>query len=261
VRVAAAPISWGVCEVPGWGWQLAAERVLDEARALGFTAIEAGPPGFLAGRPPLQLVGGFVAASELAAVEHQARWLREAGAEVLVFAAASSDEGYENRAEPDPDTWRAVAHAHDAARENHLTLAVHPHFGTRIETAAHVERLLHVTTAGLCLDTGHLLLGGVDPLALPVERVALVHLKDVDGALAERVRERRIGYREAVRRGLYRPLGDGDAGIRRTVRHLRDRGYGGWYVLEQDCVLASEPAPGAGPLLDVQRSVQFLRMI
>jgi hypothetical protein len=28
-RIAAAPISWGVCEVPGWGHQMAAERVLD----------------------------------------------------------------------------------------------------------------------------------------------------------------------------------------------------------------------------------------
>ena len=27
-RLAAAPISWGVCEVPGWGRQLAPERVL-----------------------------------------------------------------------------------------------------------------------------------------------------------------------------------------------------------------------------------------
>ena len=90
-RVAGAPISWGVCEVPGWGYQMDAERVLDEAAGLGLTALEAGPDGFLPGKPQemadllsehgLELVGGFVPAvlhrpqareSELASVERQA---------------------------------------------------------------------------------------------------------------------------------------------------------------------------------------------
>ena len=31
-RVAGAPISWGVCEVPGWGYQLRPHRVLAEMR-------------------------------------------------------------------------------------------------------------------------------------------------------------------------------------------------------------------------------------
>ena len=69
-RVAGAPISWGVCEVPGWGYQMDAERVLDEVAGLGLTALEAGPDGFLPGNPQematllseygLELVGGFV---------------------------------------------------------------------------------------------------------------------------------------------------------------------------------------------------------
>src|SRR2546428_5111688 len=47
MKLAAAPISWGVCEVPGWGAQVSNARVLSDAAALGFRAIEAGPPGFL----------------------------------------------------------------------------------------------------------------------------------------------------------------------------------------------------------------------
>ncbi|HEV2950702.1 MAG TPA: inosose dehydratase, partial [Actinomycetota bacterium] len=69
-RVAGAPISWGVCEVPGWGHQMTPERVLSEMRAAGLGATELGPEGFL---PPtrarallakndLQLVAGFVPA-------------------------------------------------------------------------------------------------------------------------------------------------------------------------------------------------------
>jgi inosose dehydratase len=47
VRRATAPISWGVSEVPGWGHQMSAERVLRETCELGLTAIELDPPGSL----------------------------------------------------------------------------------------------------------------------------------------------------------------------------------------------------------------------
>ena len=46
-RVAAAPISWGICEAPGWGLQLPVDRVLSEARALGISAFEQGALGWL----------------------------------------------------------------------------------------------------------------------------------------------------------------------------------------------------------------------
>jgi len=72
MRLAAAPISWGVCEVPGWGFQLERDRVLDDAARLGLREIEAGPPGFLPSdakeardRLPtrgIRVIGGFVTA-------------------------------------------------------------------------------------------------------------------------------------------------------------------------------------------------------
>jgi len=88
-----------------------------------------------------------------------------------------------------------------------------------------------------------------------------VHLKDVDAGLAERVRAREIGYHEAVRAGLYRPLGQGASRIRETVSLLEAKGYQGWYVLEQDVVLSSEPPVGAGPMRDVERSLAFLKSL
>ena len=54
IRVAAAPISWGVCEVPGWGRVLDAATVLGEMAALGVQATELGPPGYLP-RDPAEL--------------------------------------------------------------------------------------------------------------------------------------------------------------------------------------------------------------
>ena len=34
-KIAGAPISWGVWEVPGWGYQLSPERVLRQMREAG----------------------------------------------------------------------------------------------------------------------------------------------------------------------------------------------------------------------------------
>src|SRR4051812_17718540 len=69
-RIAGAPISWGVSEVPGWGYQLDAATVLGDMRALGLAATEFGPAGFLADEPQaraeqlasyeMTAVGGFL---------------------------------------------------------------------------------------------------------------------------------------------------------------------------------------------------------
>src|SRR3954451_16021750 len=69
-RIAGAPISWGVCEVPGWGFQLDPSLVLAQMRDVGLVATELGPEGFLPRDPQsaartlrdagLSAVGGFV---------------------------------------------------------------------------------------------------------------------------------------------------------------------------------------------------------
>ena len=57
---------------------------------------------------------------------------------------------------------------------------------------------------------------------------------------------------------MYRPLGRGDVDFAAIVSHLRGRGYGGWYVLEQDTILTEEPR-GEGPVADVRQSADYLR--
>ena len=114
----------------------------------------------------------------------------------------------------------------------------------------------------LCLDVGHLAVGGADPLEVARRangRVAHVHLKDVEAGLAGRVRDRALSYREAVRAGLYTPLGTGSARIAEIVRFLENGGYEGWYVLEQDLVLDEVPASGTGPSANAARSLDFLK--
>ncbi len=139
---------------------------------------------------------------------------------------------------------------------------MHPHYGTVVEGARDVERLLASTDASVCLDIGHLAVAGADPLDVARRadgRVRHVHLKDVDAGLAERVRRRELSYHEAVKRGLYRPLGKGTGRVGDVVRWLESQGYSGWYVFEQDTVLDADPPPGRGPLEAAGESLAFLK--
>ncbi|MGH2473437.1 MAG: TIM barrel protein [Candidatus Limnocylindria bacterium] len=283
MKLAAAPISWGVCEVPDWGMQLAPDRVLSDMRALGLQATEAGPPGFLPADPAaaralldscgLRLVGGFVTAvlhesarraDELASVKRQAESLAAGGAEFVVLAPAMARAGYTGATELSNGEWRALFDGIDRVAEIAdlcgLGVAVHPHWGTAIERRHHIERFLEGCTHALCLDTGHIALGGADPLNVARDagpRVRHVHLKDLDGALAARVREGSLSYNDAVRAGLFCPLGEGAARINDVLDELRKAGYAGWYVLEQDVMLDREPVPG--PPDWVARSVEYAR--
>lgn len=273
MRIAGAPISWGVCEVPGWGRQLPPGRVFREMRAAGLTATEFGPDGFL---PSLQAlrgyglsaVGGFVplVLHEGSPTVDFGRF-RESGATVVVLAAATGRNGYDSRPCLDANAWQTllgnVDRISDEAAAYGLTAVLHPHVGTMVEGPVEVRRVLDGSGIPLCLDTGHLAIGGSDPAELARaagDRIAHVHAKDVDAALAARVRDGDLTFTEAVGKGLFRPLGDGDLDFPGIVAALSRHGYAGWWVLEQDTILTG-PADDAVPAADVRRSLAHLRAI
>jgi inosose dehydratase len=280
-RVAGAPISWGVCEVPGWGYQLLVDRVLAEMRAVGLTATEFGPDGYLPSDPAqrsrllaeygLIAAGGFVpvvlherAADPLAEVD-RALDSFAGGRPVLVLAAAAGHDGYDTRPELDADGWSALLSNLDraAARaaERGLLATLHPHVGTMVETRDEVYRVLDGSGIALCLDTGHLLIGGTDPAQLAraaAGRIGHVHLKDVAASVARRVAGGELSYTQGVCAGLYRPLGQGDVDIAGVVAALEAADYRGWYVLEQDTILDGPPAD-EGPARAVRESLYYLR--
>lgn len=282
MKIAGAPISWGVCEVPGWGHQLDRDRVMAEMRQAGLTATELGPDGFLPTDTGeltafldgfgLSCVGGFVPvllhddghdpADDLAGPLDS---LVAARAEVVVLAAATGADGYDDRPELDDAQWKTLLDNLDRlagiVAERGLTAVLHPHVGTMVETRADVDQVLAGSGIALCLDTGHLLIGGTDPLALThdvPERIAHTHLKDVDAALAQKVQAGEMTYTQAVAAGMYVPLGAGDVDIAGIVTTLERGGYTGWYVMEQDNILTAAPE-GDGPLADVVASVRFLQ--
>ncbi|QSE89890.1 TIM barrel protein [Rhodococcus pseudokoreensis] len=284
IRIAGAPISWGVCEVPGWGHQLGPERVLSEMRDAGLEAAEIGPDGFLPADPQelaatlasydLKAVGGFTPVllhdaghDPVPDITGTLAAFTAAGAEVLVLAAITGTDGYDSRPDLDDAGWKTLLsnldRLHDVAAEQGIRAVLHPHVGTMIEQNIEVQRVLDGSSIPLCLDTGHLLIGGTDPLELAraaADRITHTHLKDVDAEFAARVQAGELSYTEAVAQGMYTPLGTGDVDVAGVVRHLVGSGFDGWFTLEQDTILAGEP-DGEGPVTDVKTSAAFLRSL
>jgi inosose dehydratase len=283
-RVAGAPISWGVCEVPGWGYQMDPKRVLTEMRDLGLNATELGSDGFLPATPEgkaetldrygLHGLGNFTPVllhnpdhDPRSEVDRVLDGFEAVGANVLVLSAITGLRGYDTRPALDDTGWQTLLGNLDRltslAADRGVRAVLHPHVGTMVETGDDVQRVLAGSVISLCLDTGHMLIGGSDPLAVTrqaPDRIAHTHLKDVDLALAKRVQSGELTYTDAVKVGMYKPLGQGDVDIAGVVQHLEAHGYDGWYVLEQDAILDEEPRD-EGPLVDVRASAEYIRSV
>ena len=283
-RIAAAPISWGVCEVPGWGLQLSPERVLTEMRQLGFTHTELGSAGWLPqSTPELQTVLRRHELSLLAAfiplVMHDAEQAETTLSKAAAAAKLLSDSGgthfntapitsvdWQPRHELSSQEWQhlctMVEEVERICDDHGLTQVIHEHVGCVIETADEVRTLLDSTPSALVVDTGHLAVGGFSPIDLVKqfpERVGLVHLKDTNIDVAERLNRQELTLMEAVKAGLFTTLGQGDLDLAEFITALEASGYRGRYVIEQDCAITGDPPdPGEGPATAVAASLGFL---
>jgi inosose dehydratase len=270
--------------VPGWGYQMDLSTVLTQMRQIGLAATEFGPDGFLPATPDgkaqtladqgLHGLGGFTPVvlyrddvDPAPVVNQVLDGFAAVGAKVLVLSADSGMVGYDARPDLDAAGWDTLLANLDRlaalAAARGVTAVLHPHVGTMIEKPDEVQRVLENSSISLCLDTGHLLIGGTDPAALTRQapgRIAHTHLKDVDAGLARRVQAGELTYTEAVRGGMYKILGQGDVDIAGVIRELKSHGYDGWYVLEQDTILLAEPTD-AGPVAAVEASADYVRSV
>jgi inosose dehydratase len=281
-KLAGAPITWGVCEVPGWGEQLRAQRVLEEMSSLGLTALEVGPVGYLGNTPDeiksrveafgMCVVGGFVPLvlhrkDEWERTRREARDVaaRYSAAGATNFVTAVVKDAQWGTPEPlSEDEWEHLAWAlgeiDDLCADYGMQQVLHPHVGTLIETSADIDEILRRTNVQFCFDTGHLAIGGVDGVAFAREnhdRVAHVHLKDVRLKMANAVLDRTLSLVDATRQGFFCSLGEGDVPIVGIIEELRRHGYDGWYVLEQDLTIESASESGLA-LESARRSIAFL---
>lgn len=283
-KIASAPISWGVCAVPGWGRQLPSEQVLDEMQQLGIQATELGNVGFLPDEPeaaramlesrgmtPVGTYHGLVLHDPTIdwrdELEERLSYVRRAGASHLALALhdrADTDYGV---AAPEigEQEWQVLVasldEVHRRARARGVTVALHPHIGTLAFRPQSIERIVAESTIPFCIDTGHGYVGGNDPLELidlVGERLAMLHLKDVSAEVAARLDQGLVSFLDAIREGLFLPLGDGCLDVEAILTRLRDMSFEGWIVLEQDIAFDTEPEPGRTPKENVAKTLETL---
>ena len=297
ILVANAPVSYGAFEVTvGIDPNVPdAAMVLDEVSAAGYAGIDLGPVGYLAEKDALAgalagrglgLSGGFfeLPFSDPPAMPAAIRGL---GGLLDVFDAVPAqpngvrprptlaDAGSDlRRARPcqavrdrslglDAEGWRRFASGVEMAvaccRERGYEATLHHETGTHVEAPWEIATALELTSIGLCLDTGHLLLGGGDPLqALRDwgERINHVHLKDARQAVVDDIVREVAPVAEIWRRRAFCRLGEGDLDVDAVLRSLRGR-YGGWLVVEQDVL--PDPGRASGrPALDQRANREFL---
>lgn len=285
MKIAGAPISWGVCEVPGWGYQMAPERVLTEMKEIGLTATEFGPQGWLpieaearaqaVSEFGLEPVGAFFLAimhdpdfDPIPLVEKELDAFEVAGGTYLVLAADSGRDGYDDRPALTEDGWATLFTNLDrifqAAAARGVTACIHPHWGTMVQNVDEVERVLDNSAVGLCLDTGHLACGGADVVELTkkyADRVSIVHAKDIRKDLTDKLLPGELVWGEGIRAGMFTPIGQGDIDFATIVSTLNDAGFDGYYVLEQDIMIDGEPADGEGPIDNARASFEALQAL
>jgi inosose dehydratase len=185
--------------------------------------------------------------------EERLRLLHDGGGDILNLAVDLSPERDERAGRvSDPETpvltdagWTALGAVVDslaeAARDLGHRTAFHPHAGTFVESPAEAQRLADVTDpelVGICLDVGHITVGGGDPVAILRslgERVTHVHLKDVDPDVLARLRGGQLaGFTAAVGERLFTELGAGILDLDGVIGVLAARDYDGWLIVEQD---------------------------
>ena len=275
IAVANAPVSYGAFELtvghdPDVPDGIA---VLDQVAAAGYAGIDLGPVGYL-GRGErlgellaergLGLAGAYV---ELPYADHEAleRALPELDAILDAFDAVRpylsgppprptlADNGsQERRNHPGrsvrdhslgfgAEAWKrfaaGLARVIERCRDRGYEPTFHPETGTHVEAPWEIERVLEVSDVGLCLETGHMLLGGGDPVAMLTgfgDRVNHVHLKDARLPVMAQIIADEAPVTEIWTREAFCALGDGDLDTDAVLDGLRRISFGGWLVVEQD---------------------------
>jgi inosose dehydratase len=299
IAVAGAPVSFGAFEVTvGIDPNVPdAVSVLDAVQRDGYDGIDLGPIGYLGTRDSLRenlrrrglhLSGGYMPLplTDPAGMEPAIAELRTlldlfdivkssnhvpAPKPTLADAGSGARRSAPGRADSDrglglqPEGWdRLAANLQEAVqlcRERGYDPTFHHHAGTYVEAPWEIEELLARSDVGLCLDTGHLALGGGDPVRAVTDwgpRINHVHLKDIRRSVIDTLIREGADMMEVWRRGAFCRLGTGDLDVDAILNGLRARDYHGWLVVEQDMIPGPD-SPTDAAALDQDKNRAYLR--
>ncbi len=277
IKIASAPVSWGIYEFKDIEPRFPYATVLDQIAATGYTGIELGPYGYLPNEPAklsvelnkrnLQLLSAFVPVNLVNPSTHEqgaqealkvGKLLAALGARFIVLADDNGSvpelvkqAGRRKGSKLSADQWTMFAAGVDLiARRIHddlgLQVAFHHHCGGYVETPDESRELLKRTNpelVGLCLDTGHWHYGGgnaVDCVREFGERVRYLHLKNYEPNIGAACRAAEKNYFEAIKDGVFCELGKGEVDFPGVIAEMQKHGYDGWAIVEQD-ILSDDP--------------------
>ena len=287
LTIGTAPDSWGVwfADDPQ---QTPAGRFLDEVVEAGYRWVELGPYGYLP-TDPAQLADELaardlrVSAGTIFAALHRPDHYDEAWAQVEQVAALTqamggthlvvipgqwrsdkTGEALEPRELTD-EGWQRLTSGMDRLGRDikngyGLQMAFHSHADTHVDTHAQIDRFLAMTDpehVKLCLDTGHVSYSGGDNLRLIAEhpdRIAYVHLKQVDPEVVVKVREEDLGFGDAVKLGAMVEPPRGIPAMPPILEALEGLGRDVFAIVEQDMY----PCPPDAPLPIATRTFSYL---
>ncbi|MDQ6876917.1 MAG: sugar phosphate isomerase/epimerase [Candidatus Dormibacteraeota bacterium] len=272
ILVANAPCSYGAFEITIEDPNVAAPlAVLDAVASAGYAGIDLGPAGYLGESGELAsrlrerrlaLAGGYLAlpfsnAGDLAADMPRLELLLDIFDLVPetrprpkpTLADAGSPERWRRPGAAARDRslgwdgagWRqfgeGIARVVERCRERGYEPKLHHHTGTHLEAVWEIERALEVSDVGICLDTGHLLVGEGDPVECIrawAGRINHFHLKDARSEILARIAAEGAPVEAIWRRRAFCRLGQGDVEVGRVLDELQAIDYSGWLVVEQD---------------------------
>lgn len=279
IHLANAPVSYGVFDLarPDLVPLPSGVEMLRLVRAAGYDGIDLGPHGLFGfgqelvdnlAANGLALCGGWVdypfagteSAFEVALQESLPmldEFARVAGeqegpAPLPTIADSGSAErkarpGGAPELELDRDRWATfverVERVGREVRSRGLEPTFHHHAATHVETPSEIERFLNDTSIDLTFDTGHLLLGGGEPLSdyrRWASRINHIHLKDVDRRILEVAKTSSNPIRDVWEKRVFVRLGAGDLELSQMVDDIISNEFSGWLVVEQDVVLMDE---------------------
>lgn len=264
IKVGIAPDSWGVW-FPNHEKQTPWYRCMDEMKVAGYDGVELGPWGYFPNTNPalqialearnLALVAGTVGGNFLddksiddmcKTIDEIAALLKdfpEAKYIVLLPAMYTDLETGELVMEKDltEAQWatycKNVQRAADYVAKYGLIGTFHPHVDSHVQTEEQIESLLSNTNVQLCLDTGHHVYGGGEPISFYLkhaDRIPYIHVKDCNLAIKKQMDEEKWSFAKAVVEGIMTEPGNGTIDLAKLHAALEEKGYDGWVVVEQD---------------------------
>jgi inosose dehydratase len=180
--------------------------------------------------------------AEIASAIREAEALRGLGVETMVLGSESRPRPEGCTAEEMGRLAEGLTQVSKQCAELGLTVGLHPHTGTAIESQAEIDTILRLTEPplGFAPDSGQIAKGGgdvVEVFGTYIDRIVHVHLKDWNGTGGDDPASDRSGYLNYV------PVGEGILPIPELLQMLDSAGFDGWVNVELDGTDAAPNPP------------------